>query len=165
MERSRWRRQQGIRWDERRLDAYVKYAASVKRNSTAVARVLAGRGIVKSIKAAEEESGLIELAEAEAERSTLFEAVLMLGDGPTIDAASALNRQVWRMQALARGELPVDVHIWRETFHDYRKARLAFYRDGRSSMGVPAATMPQSSAWSDSVVEESKKHPILPPTS
>lgn len=108
IERSRWERQQSIRWDERRLDAYVRYAAAIKRNLTAVAQVLAGKGVIKTINPVGDEVGQLELAAAEAERSTAFEAVLMLGDTATIEAGSQLNREVWRMQAYARGELPIN---------------------------------------------------------
>src|SRR5690242_29571 len=104
IERARWRRQQSIRWDERRLEAYATYAAAVKRNSTAAAQQLALMGAVRTIKAADASDGLKELAAAEADRSTAFERVLILGDTATIEAGSLLNREIYRMQVLARGE-------------------------------------------------------------
>jgi hypothetical protein len=115
LERSRWLRQQGIRWDENRLDAYARYAAAVKRNCTASAQVLAGKGVLHSIGPADPGAGLQELLDAEIERATTFEAVLLLADTATIAAGSRLNRHVWRMQAFARGELPVDTERWHET--------------------------------------------------
>lgn len=155
IERGRWRRQQGIRWDDRRLDAYITYAATVKRNSTAAAELLAGRGIVKTIRSVAQDIGLEELSAAEAARSAAFEGVLLLGDTPTIEAGTLLNHQVWRMQAMGRGELPVDASVWRDTFTAYRQARLNFYTAARESMGVPPAQMPASSAWLEELVRES----------
>ena len=59
------------------------------------------------------------------------------------------------MQAMARGELPVDAGGWRDTFTAYRQARLNFYTAARGSMGVPPAQMPASSAWLEELVRES----------
>ncbi|MCU7725609.1 hypothetical protein ODJ79_17915 [Actinoplanes sp. KI2] len=154
IERSRWQRQQGVRWDDRRLDAYIGYVATIKRNSTAVAELLARTGIAKTIKSVAGDVALEELSYAEAARSVAFEGVLMLGDSQTIDAGVVLNRQVWRMQQMARGELPVDARRWRDTFHEYRRVRMNFYRAARRSMGVPSAEMPTTSAWLESLVGE-----------
>lgn len=162
IERSRWQRQQGIRWDDRRLDAYIGYAATVKRNSAAAAELLAIGGIVKTIKSVDEGTGLEELSAAEAARSVAFEGVLMLGDSATIDAGVALNRQVWRMQAMARGELPVDASTWRDAFREYRRLRMNFYSAARGSMNVPPAQMPATSAWLEQLVRESPVDEVTP---
>ncbi|MCA2215632.1 hypothetical protein [Jidongwangia harbinensis] len=154
-EAAAWQRQQSIRWDDRRLDAYVSYAAAVKRNATAVAQQLARKGVTKTIVAANLNAGLEELAIAEADRSVAFESVLILGDTATIEAGSLLNREVWRMQAQARGELHVDPIIWKDTFHAYRQTRLNFYNAARASMGVAAAAMPASSPWLEAAIRDS----------
>lgn len=161
IERARWKRQHSIRWDERRLEAYATYAAAVKRNSTAAAQQLALTGAVKTIRAADAHAGLDDLAAAEADRSMAFEGVLILGDTATIEAGSLLNREVYRMQALARGELPVDSGTWRDAFASYRQARLVFYRAARASMGIAAAAIPASSAWLEAAAQESA---LPPPT-
>lgn len=163
VERSRWRRQQGIRWDERRLDAYVTYAASIKRNATAAAELLAGDGVLKTIKPVTRDAGLEELGAAEAARSAAFEGVSLLGDTLTIEAGSQLNREVWRMQAMARGELPVGANEWPDTFRAYRQARTEFYRAARNSMGVPPAVIPTSSAWLEEADRSSGPDGMLPP--
>jgi hypothetical protein len=156
IDRARWRREQSVRWDARRLDAYITYAAAIKRNSTAVAQVLAGRGLIKSIRSTDADTGLVELAEAEADRSEAFEGVLLLGDTATIAAGTALNRQVWRMQAFARAELPIDARVWGEAFHRYREARTEFHSRARDSMGVPSASLPLGSAWLDAARDEAE---------
>jgi hypothetical protein len=44
-ERSRWRRQQAIRWDDKRLSAYTEYANAVKRAISVSVRLAAARGV------------------------------------------------------------------------------------------------------------------------
>lgn len=44
-ERSRWRRQQAVRWDERRIAAYTDYAHAVKRVISIAVRLAAKRGV------------------------------------------------------------------------------------------------------------------------
>lgn len=48
-DRSRWKRQVGIRWDESRLRAYVDFANSAKVITTLVSRVMAARGVVTAV--------------------------------------------------------------------------------------------------------------------
>lgn len=44
-ERSRWRRQQAVRWDDRRLSAHTDYARAVKEVCMISLRLAAGRGL------------------------------------------------------------------------------------------------------------------------
>ncbi|HEU5109582.1 MAG TPA: hypothetical protein VFT95_13645 [Micromonosporaceae bacterium] len=146
-ERGRWKRGLSIRWDERRLTAYVEFVNAVKTSANIVVLILAGRGVLTANKTLSEAEGLPMLADAEGERSLRFDAVLMLGDTDTIGAATELNRRVWRLHSFARGELPVDEEIWAEAFTEYRRARVEFHHAARKNMGVPAATLRQESAW------------------
>jgi hypothetical protein len=43
-ERSRWRRQQMVRWDDKRYEAYVSYSHAVKRMVSLAARIAATKG-------------------------------------------------------------------------------------------------------------------------
>ncbi|HYN92353.1 MAG TPA: hypothetical protein VES42_00685 [Pilimelia sp.] len=146
-ERARWRRGLSIRWDERRLTAYLEYANAVKANANIVVLMLAERGIVPANKRLSEAEGLAQLSDAESDRSLAFDGILLLGDTATIAAATDLSRHVWRMHSFARDELPVDARIWRDAFADYRRARSAFYDAARASMGVPPADIHRDSAW------------------
>jgi hypothetical protein len=146
-ESARWRRSLSVRWDKHRLGAYVAYTNAIKRNAMVVAQILAGEGIVKTIKPLDRPEGLADLAAVETERSTGFEAVVLLADTETIGAGLALNSVMWKMQAFARGEHPITAEVWRETFLKYREARGEFYAAARRSMGVPAANVPAISAW------------------
>jgi hypothetical protein len=146
-ERGRWKRGLSIRWDERRLTAYIEFANAVKISANIVVLILAEKGVLTANTGLTESEGLAMLSDAEGERSLKFDGVLMLGDTATITAATELSRRVWRLHSFARGELRVDVEIWAEAFEEYRRARIDFYHAARRSMGVPAASIQQRSAW------------------
>ncbi|MFY1650954.1 hypothetical protein ACN27J_08660 [Solwaraspora sp. WMMB762] len=143
-ERSRWRREQSVRWDERRLAGYVEFAATAKQIALLASRVLASRGLVTAISPIGREEGLARLGQAESDRSVCFESILLLADGPTIAAAQALTETLWRLEAFATGDEPVDEQTWRAGFVDYRRARAQFYQVARLDMGVRAAQIPMN---------------------
>lgn len=141
-ERSRWRRELAVRWDERRLAVYVDFAATAKQIALLSSRVLASRGVVTAISPIGREDGLALLGQAESDRSVRFESVLLLADEPTIAAAQALTETLWRLEGFATGDEPVDEQAWRAGFADYRQARAEFYRRARADMGVRSARIP-----------------------
>lgn len=70
MERTRWRRERAVRWDERRLSAYTDYSYAVKEVVALASRIAAGRGLESGLRPlASSEENLAKLAEAEASRS------------------------------------------------------------------------------------------------
>ncbi|MDG4765434.1 hypothetical protein O7632_15210 [Solwaraspora sp. WMMD406] len=150
-ERSRWRRELGVRWDERRLAAYTEFAATAKRIALLSSRVLACRGLITSISPIGRDEGLALLGQAESDRSVRFESILLLADGPTITAAQALTETLWRLEGFATGDEPVDDQIWRDGFADYRRARAEFYQRARTDMGVRAAEIPLTAVASRQV--------------
>ncbi|MFY1699326.1 MULTISPECIES: hypothetical protein [unclassified Solwaraspora] len=150
-ERSRWQREQAVRWDERRLAGYVEFAATAKRIALLSSRVLASRGVVTAISPIGRDEGLALLGQAESDRSVQFESVLLLADEPTITAAQTLTETLWRLEAFATGDEPVDEQAWREGFADYRQARAEFYRWARRDMGVRPARIPTSAIASRDV--------------
>lgn len=156
-ERARWRRGLSIRWDERRLSAYVDYVNSTKVSVNIVVLVLAGKGIVEANNSLEESEGLAMLSDAEGERSVKLEGVLMLGNTETIAAARELTRQLYRLYSFARGELPVTPQIWDEAYSAYRLARTRFHDAARNSLGVPQADMGDRSVWLEHLTESQDK--------
>ena len=80
-DRSRWRRNQTVRWDERRLDAYVEFARALKEAHTIASRATGGY--------LDRDVALAELAEADFRHTLAWENVLLLGDAPTVTAARA----------------------------------------------------------------------------
>jgi hypothetical protein len=146
-ERGRWKRGMSIRWDERRLNAYVEFANALKASANIVVLILAGNGVLTANRTLPELEGLAMLSDAEGERSLKFDSVLMIGDTATIASATEVSRQVWRLHSFAPGEQPINEEISAEAYEKYRLARVEFYHAARKSMGVPAASIQQRSAW------------------
>jgi len=164
-DRGRWKRGLAVRWDERRLSAYIEYASAVNSSANLVVLILAGKGILPANTGVPAAEGLRMLSDAEGERSLKFAAVLMLGDTATLAAATDLGRQVYRLYSFARGDLPVDAQIWAEAYAEYRLARQQFHRAARASLGVPAASFPQRSAWLEHLSELQNRPEDSAPTS
>jgi hypothetical protein len=163
-ERNRWRRALSVRWDERRLQAYIEYANAIKASVNVVVLILAGKGITRANRALSEPEGLAMLSEVEGDRSLKYDAVLMLGDTDTIAAAKDLTQHMWQMHAFARGQIPVDERIWQEAFSDYRRTRTRFYHTARSSMGVAVADIHAQSTWLE-YTQELQNNTAQPPDS
>ncbi|MFD4353401.1 hypothetical protein ACFWPX_12635 [Nocardia sp. NPDC058518] len=68
-ERSKWRRTQRSRWDDRRLVAYSDFANALKRFAEVSMRMAAGRGFPNAGQPISAEDGAELLAEAASEKS------------------------------------------------------------------------------------------------
>jgi hypothetical protein len=135
IQRSLWERNQTVRWDERRLMAYIDYGNAVKRMSNLASRIAAGRGYDHTVEPLSPQEGLPKLAGLEADRAACWEAVLLLGDTDTIRAARDWHRAVWRIEFYARGLLN-DSAAWRTAIIDTDDARHAFYEAARKDLGM-----------------------------
>ncbi len=93
-ERSRRRRAQQTRWDDNRLNAYVEYANAVKKCVQMSYRIAGFRGLPSRGQPLGPVDGLPLLADAEAARAQRWEAVLLLGEIHTIDAARRCTKPV-----------------------------------------------------------------------
>src|SRR5262245_32515327 len=98
VQRSQWRRFHDVRWDERRLMAYVQYGDAVKRMHSLAVRICAARGFNYAVEPLEPDEGLPALATASEERAARWESVLLLGDQHTITAARSWHQTVWRLE-------------------------------------------------------------------
>lgn len=97
-ERARHRRAMATRWDERKLDTYLQYATCVKEISANAkrARQAAAAG-------SEERQGyLAAMEEAELRRSAMFETLILLASPEAVEAADAVNRELWREEVATR---------------------------------------------------------------
>ncbi|MEV5319525.1 hypothetical protein AB0K92_18040 [Streptomyces sp. NPDC052687] len=149
VERARWRREQSVRWDERRLNAYADYAHAVKSLAHQYRRIAVARGITASGAAPLEPTDevLAEVAEAEVRRSALAETVWLLGDVGTNTAAVRLNHCLWHLEWLAR-ELPTAGQDgWDQAYEEFRQARLQFLRLARAGLGVRGARIAEPLPW------------------
>lgn len=143
-ERGRWRRTQAVRWDERRLAAYVEYAHVLKKAISLAVRVAAHRGVHPDGDRLAPEMGLPELAVAEEERTMKWEAVLLLGTDRTVVAARAWHHSVFRLTRVATGAVDAP---WAEAVAEVSQARRLFYEAAKRDIGIPVGQDPSSYEW------------------
>ncbi|MGW4567058.1 hypothetical protein ACWEN3_33235 [Streptomyces sp. NPDC004561] len=100
-ERAKHRRTMATRWDQRKLDTYIEYAACVKEVVDAAKRSwLAEEGS----EASREFTTMME--EGERRRSALFEALVLLADPQAVMAAHHVNVALWEILGQARAHEP-----------------------------------------------------------
>ncbi|PZG07305.1 hypothetical protein C1I95_31205 [Micromonospora craterilacus] len=133
-DRSRWRRRQTVRWDERRLDAYAEFARALKEVHTIASRLIGGY--------LDRDEELAALAEADFRHTIAWENVLLLGDGPTVTAARAWRDAVWEVERLARSQQNPD-HL-PDLLHRANEARDQFYHAARGGLGVGGGSVAQA---------------------
>lgn len=102
-DRTRWKRNQSVRWDDRRLDAYVEFGRVVKEIHAIAVRMLASDRPQSRGHRMDREEGLARLAEADVRRTLAWESVLLLGDASTVSAARDWRDAVWGIERVARG--------------------------------------------------------------
>ncbi|MGP3948560.1 hypothetical protein [Streptomyces sp. 7N604] len=136
-DRARWRREQSVRWDERRLDAYAEYIHAVKELAGRYQSIAAGRGLVTGPAPLELTAEVhAELGAAEARRSALSETCALLGDTDTNTASKTLNHCLWRLEHLARGVPTEAEQSWENAYLEFRDAQRQYIEYARASLGV-----------------------------
>ncbi|MCX4803812.1 hypothetical protein ACFWWM_03275 [Streptomyces sp. NPDC058682] len=98
-ERTRHQRSMATRWDERKLDTYIEYAACVKEISSTAKRArqaAAGTDVRREHLAAMET--------AELRRSVLFETLVLLASPAAIEAAHEVNLALWQEEIATRND-------------------------------------------------------------
>ncbi|WP_420034431.1 hypothetical protein ACN2WE_19570 [Streptomyces sp. cg28] len=137
-ERSRWRREQSVRWDARRLDAYAEYMHTVKELAARYHRMAAGRGLVTGPAPLEATADVLaETGALEARRSALSETCALLGDTETNTAAKTLDHCLWRLELLARDVPTETVQNWDQAAVEFRQAQQTYIERARIGLGVP----------------------------
>ncbi|WP_433111751.1 hypothetical protein [Micromonospora sp. CA-246542] len=144
-DRARWRRSQNVRWDERRLDAYVDYAHALKESYAVALRMTAHLRPGSHSHPIDRDEGLVRLAESDARRTVVWENLLLLGDEPTVVAAATWRDAVWQVERLARGIVGAPTGI-SEQLARVNEARDGYYRAARQSLGVRGGSVEQSAA-------------------
>ena len=144
-ERSRWRRLQTVRWDERRIVAYTEYAHAIKKTISIAVRLAAARGVHRDDSWFRAEGTEAELIEAEEERTTKWEAVLMLGDESVVAAARAWHQATFRLMRLAAGQ-SADM-TWNEAIAAVSQVRGRFYAAARADLGVKLGGSSEPYEW------------------
>lgn len=142
-DKARWRRDQEVRWDVRRLDAYVSLAATVKEIHALALRISAPHRPHSKSWPIDRKQGLELLAEANARRTQAWEAMLLLGDEITVTAARAWQDAVAVEQYLCGGD-SIDAAKWQSAVEAVDRARDHFYSAARESIGVHGGSVAQS---------------------
>ncbi|MGQ5263706.1 hypothetical protein ACTWLT_23490 [Micromonospora sp. ZYX-F-536] len=134
-DRDRFARELHVRWDQRRLDAYVSYVSAAKLAGTRANQVHAGR--INGASEADLAALLQELADVEIRRSEAFEALPLLADGATIEAAHELNHAVWQLEQPARLGTKLDDDVWHALADKWVNALNNFHSCARAGLTVP----------------------------
>jgi hypothetical protein len=149
VDRSRWRRDEALRWDTTRLTCYGDFAAAIKRHIGISDRICAAVGLPAGAQPLDPASGLNVLAAAEEDLSVKWEQVLMLGSPDAIAAARDWRHAAWRLEWLARG-LREGATEYTEANKDVGAARKRFYAAVRKELGIVSGGIPeigQPPAW------------------
>jgi len=155
-DRSRWRRSQSVRWDERRLDAYADYAQAIKEIHLLAFRLSATRRGSSRSQPIDRETGMDLLAQADLHRSKMWESVLLLGDAATVEAARLWHEAVRRLVRLASERTNDPSHEgsedlsddWRAAVQLVDNTRDLFYIAARQNLLVEGGLVAQTpSLW------------------
>jgi hypothetical protein len=148
-DRARWRRGQQVRWDERRLTAYVDFAQAVKDVYYVAGQLSAERVPMILLPHIDPDAGLRELGEAEGRRSRAWETLLLLGDEDSVRAARQWREAVWRVQRVAI-DPALGAAEWAEAVPAIDRSRDEFYAAARRSLGVSGGSVAQADWLSSS---------------
>ncbi|MGC5333248.1 hypothetical protein [Micromonospora sp. DT62] len=143
-DRARWKRNQGVRWDDRRLDAYVEFARVIKEIHAVAVRMLADERPHSRGHRIDREEGLAQLADADVRRTLAWESLLLLGNAATVSAARDWRDAVWGIEMVARGLRQGDDHA--DLLQRANEARDLFYRAARGGLGVRGGSVAQARA-------------------
>ncbi|MCY1141434.1 hypothetical protein OWR29_25845 [Actinoplanes sp. Pm04-4] len=141
-DRLRWRRELAARWDQRRLDAYTTFAATLKDITTLGFRLTAELRPGSHSIPIERTVGLQDLAAANARKAKDWEALLLLADEPCVTAAREWRDAVREFERFSRAET-IDAPAWQERLDRMNEARDGFYVAARRSLGVQGGSVEQ----------------------
>jgi hypothetical protein len=144
-ERSRWRRAQSVRWDEKRVNAYAEYAHTLKQVITLSLRLAALRDAQPDDDSFPPLDGIAALDAAEEQRTMKWEAVLLLGSSEVVIAGRKWHQHVFSLERLAYGE-PTEVSL-REAVKEISQARRHFYEAAKRDIGVEIGDAPETYEW------------------
>jgi hypothetical protein len=131
------------RWEERKLEAYIRFANDVKDLALISRRIAGARGLQSGEPSLGLAEGLPLLDEAENRRELSTELVCMLAGRETALAYRQLNDAVGRLEQIAHGKSPnVTASDWCRAFGQYERVFDLFYACARAELGVPGEYLP-----------------------
>jgi hypothetical protein len=134
-DRDRFARELRVRWDQRRLDACLSYVSAAKLAGTVA--IQAHQRRIDDALDADPAELLQRLAEVEERRAEAFEALPLLADGDTIEAAHELNRATWQLTQTARQGMKPDEQVWQGHADKWVAALNNFHSAARAGLNVP----------------------------
>jgi hypothetical protein len=144
-ERSRWRRDQSVRWDEKRVNAYGEYAHALKRVISAALPVAAFRDANREGDRLPSTDEATALAAAAEQRTMKWEAVLLLGSSEVVIAARKWHQSVFRLERLAYGK-DSEMSL-AEVIGAISQARRNFYEVAKRDIGIDVGVSPEAYEW------------------
>lgn len=146
IERSRWRREEMLRWDTKRLECYSDFSAAMIRFITVGDRIAAGLGLPAVVEPLDRKSGLPALASAEADLSLYWTQLLILGSPEVVTAAQDWRNQAWLAESFALGHQSGAIEF-EAVLQSRREARGRFYGTVRADLGVTSGDIPADIGW------------------
>ncbi len=141
-ERTRWRRAQSARWDDKRLLAYSEFANAVKHMVRLCRRIAETRGLLPTGQPIDLTSAFADFAEGETQRALKWETVMLLGEPTTISAARTWYEQVWRLERILREESP-EKSAFIDAYQDAMRLRNEFYACARKDLNITSGPLPE----------------------
>ena len=143
VDRSRWQREEALRWDTKRLESYGEFASALREFITIGYRITAGLGLPASAQPLDTTTGLPALATAGGELSVKWEQVLMLGAPSVITAAHEWRNGAMCLEKFALGLRKDAAEFeYAETIQDIRAAQIRFYSAVRADLGITSGEIP-----------------------
>jgi len=142
-ERQRSRREEAARWADQKLDAYLEYLYAVKHMARIARCIAAARGINPHEPPMHGEDTLSVLSEAEEKRAQASEKVTLLGNDVTVNAVRDLNKEIWRLEKIARGGLDPDLETWLACNRSLVDAKNKVHQRMRAELGIPGKFLPR----------------------
>jgi hypothetical protein len=90
-----------------------------------------------------DEDALSVLSEAEERRAQATEKVTLLGNDVTVNAIRDLNREIWRLEKIARGGLDPDLETWLACNRSLVDAKNKVHQQMRGELGIPGKFLPR----------------------
>jgi hypothetical protein len=140
-ERSRWRKEQYVRWDERRIAAYAEYSESLKKKAYCYLRIAAGNGLNVRAQPFHDKADQVQSSrEIEVERSARWEKILLLGDQAVVSAAQQYGETIFALGDLAETS-KIDEHEWLRIVQGMTAARGYFYNAMRHDLEIKSGSL------------------------
>jgi hypothetical protein len=131
LDNQRWKRNLDTRWDERRLEALLDFAAAVKKETRLSLRIASSTRPNIRTDPLDPEIGKPLLEAAEDERAALFEAVIIIADRAILESARAWMYAVWELREHSGPPRPDAPDSFDDTFKRASERRNIFYRTVR----------------------------------